>query len=216
MPVAERQIDAGARRGRDLELRIGREIRAARRMAGLSQHAVGRMVGVSGSEVGRIERGDAPWLTVRDASVVMSAVGLKLWIQAYPIGSPLRDSAHLRLLEDFEKRLPTEVKAIREWPIPGSQDRRALDLVLVGLEPRTGVEAETVLDDLQALEREINLKRRDAQLERVILLVRGSRRNRDIVRSSPALRRAFPAGTRTTLAALAQRRDPGADALVIL
>jgi len=216
MPVAERAVDAGARRGRELEMRIGRELRAARRMAGLSQRAVGAAVGVSGSEVGRIERGEASWLTVRDASALMSAVGLKLWLQAFPAGSPLRDAAHLRLLDDFEKRLPASVRRLREWPIPESRDGRAVDLLLLGLPKRTGVEAETVLDDLQALEREIRLKARDASLDRMILLVRASKRNRDIVGASAHLRFAFPSGTRATLRALARGQHPEADGLVLL
>jgi hypothetical protein len=105
---------------------------------------------------------------------------------------------------------------LREWPIPGSPSGKALDLLLVGLPKRTGAEAETVLDDLQALERDINLKKADADLDRFFLVVRGSRRNRDIVRAAPALRRSFPASTRSVLAALAACQDPGADGIVLL
>jgi hypothetical protein len=79
-----------------------------------------------------------------------------------------------------------------------------------------GVEAETVLDDLQALERAVNLKRRDAALDRMILLVRNSIRNREILRSADPLRRSFPLGTRAVMAALARGRDPGANGIVIL
>ena len=73
-----------------------------------------------------------------------------------------------------------------------------------------------MLDDLQALERDINLKRRDAGLDRMILLVRDSRRNRDILRSTDVLRRSFPMSTRATMAALARGTDPGADGIVVL
>jgi transcriptional regulator with XRE-family HTH domain len=83
---------------------VGREVRAARRMAGLSQDALGVTMGLSGSEIGRIERGEAPWLGIRDASAILSALGLKLWMQTFPIGSSLRDAGHLRLLADFEAR----------------------------------------------------------------------------------------------------------------
>jgi len=185
-------------------------------MAGLSQDELGALVGLSGSEVGRIERDEASWLTVIHASKLLSAVGLELWAKAYPAGPPLRDAGHLRLLADFEARLPTSVACHREWPMPNDGDQRVIDLVLLGLPRRTGVEAETVLDDLQALERDIHLKRRDADLERMILLVRGSRRNREILRGADALRRAFPFETRRILAALARGRDPGGDGIVIL
>jgi hypothetical protein len=185
-------------------------------MAGISQDTLGAAAGLSGSEVGRVERGEARWLTTVHAARLLSAVGLDLWVRAYPGGSPVRDAAHLHLLARFEARLPASVHCHREWPIPALRDRRALDLFLTGLPLRTGVEAETMLDDVQALQREINLKRRDAALERLILLVGDSRRNRDILRATDALQRSFPMSTRATMAALARGQDPGADGIVVL
>ena len=216
MPVRESVINAGARRGRHLTRMLGAEVRGARRMAGISQNTLGAAVGLSGSEVGRVERGEAPWLTLDNAARLLARVGLDLWVRAYPGGLPLRDAAHLRLLARFEARLPASVQCHREWPIPQSTDRRAIDLVLTGLPHRVGVEAETVLDDLQALERAVNLKRRDAALERMILLVRDSVRNREILRSADPLRRSFPLDTRAVMAALARGQDPKADGIVIL
>jgi len=144
---------------------LGAEVRGARRMAGISQDTLGAAVGLSGSEVGRVERGEAPWVTIVHAARLLSAVGLDLWVRAYPGGPPVRDVAHLLLLARFEARLPPSVQCHREWPIPNSHDRRALDVYLAGLPLRTGVEAETMLDDTQALQRDINLKRRDAGLD---------------------------------------------------
>ena len=195
---------------------LGAELRRARRMAGVSQDTLGAAAGLSGSEVGRVERGESPWLTTVHAARLLSSVGLDLWVRAYSGGLPVRDAGHLQLLARFEARLPASVHCHREWPIPGSRDRRALDLFLAGLPLRTGVEAETVLDDLQALQRDVNLKRRDAGLDRMILLVRDSRRNRDILRSTDALQRSFPMSTRATMAALGRGQDPGADAIVVL
>ena len=216
MPVREGVIIAGARRGRHLTRMLGVEVRGARRMAGISQDTLGAAVGLSGSEVGRVERGEASWLTFDHAARLLAAVGLDLWVRAYPAGPPLRDAAHLQLLGRFEVRLPASVQCRREWPIPNSSDRRAVDLLLIGLPRKVGVEAETVLDDLQALERNVNLKRRDAALERMILLVRDSIRNREILRSAGPLRRSFPLDTRAVMAALTRGRDPGADGIVIL
>lgn len=216
MPVRERPTDAATRRARQLIVMIGSEVRGGRRIAGISQDALGSAVGKSGSEVGRIERGEAPWLTVVQASRLLRAVGLDLWAKTFPAGPPLRDAGHLRLLADFEQRLPASLRCQREWPIPNDRDRRALDLKIDGLPKRTAVEAETGLHDLQALERDINLKRRDAEIERMILLVRGTSRNRELLRAADALRRDFPASTRAVLSALSRGRDPGSDGIVIL
>jgi DNA-binding XRE family transcriptional regulator len=60
MPIRDRVVDLGTRRGRELNRIIGRELRDARRRAGISQDSLGAAVGVSGSEVGRIERNEAP------------------------------------------------------------------------------------------------------------------------------------------------------------
>ena len=185
-------------------------------MAGVSLEDLGAAVGLSRSEVCRVEHGQAPWLTVVHASELLSAVGLDLWGKVYPAGPPLRDVAHLRLVADFEARLAPSIQCQREWPIPDDRNGRAIDLLLSGIPKRTGVEAETVLHDLQALERDMNLKQRDAGLERMILLVRGSKRNREILRAADALRRAFPTDTRTVLAALGGGRDPGGNGIVIL
>lgn len=216
MPVRERVVALGRRRGHQLNRIIGDELRHGRRAAGMSQASLGAMVGLSQAEIGRIERGAAPWLTVVNASVALSAVGLQLWAKVFPAGPPLRDAAHLRLLSDFEARLHPAIHRHREWPIPDDRDRRAIDLLLTGLPLAVGVEAETVLADLQALEREVNLKQRDASLQRMILVVRASRRNREIIRAADGLRAAFPVSTRRALTALAAGQDPGGNALVII
>ena len=216
MPVRERTVAAGRRRGERLIRMVGRHVRDGRRMAGVSQSELGMFVGLSRSEIGRVENGQAPWLTLIHASEMLSAVGLELWAKAYPVGPPLRDAGHLRLLAQFEARLPPTLRCEREWPIPQDGDRRAIDLVVRGLPVRIGVEAEMVLGDLQALERDINLKQRDANLDRMVLLVRGSKRNREILRGADALRRALPAHTRRVMSALAVGRDPGTNGIVLL
>jgi transcriptional regulator with XRE-family HTH domain len=216
MAVRENTVAAGRRRGADLNRMIGDELRIQRRAAGLSQARVAAAAGLSQAEVGRVERGVAPWLSVVNASAVLNVVGLRLWAKAYPAGPPLRDAAHLRLLAEFESRLHPSIRTSREWPIPEDSAGRAVDLLLTMPTIRIGVEAETVLNDLQALERELNLKRDAAGLDRVILLVRGSQRNRDILRGADALRRAYPLATRATLAALGAGRNVEADVIVVL
>ena len=99
-------------------------------------------------------------------------------------------------------------------PIEG--DRRSADAVIDAPKLAALIEAETRIDDVQALERRISLKQRDLRLARVILLVADTRHNRDVIARVPALRERFPVTTRACLSALARGRDPGGDALVIL
>jgi transcriptional regulator with XRE-family HTH domain len=216
MSVRERTAASGRRQAQEINRMIGREIRLRRRTAGISQRKLGAAVGLSQAEVGRVETGAAPWLTVQNASAILAILGLRLWAKVFSSGPPLRDAGHLRLLADFEARLPAGIDCRREWPIPGDQAGRALDLRLMGLPVPIGVEAETVLTDLQELERELNIKQADAGLARMLLLVRASRRNREVLQGAPALQRSFPIATRSTLAALAAGRDPGRNVTVML
>lgn len=216
MPARDRPSDDSARRAEWLRQLIGREVRDARRMSGVSQDRLGAAIGLSGSEIGRIERGDASWLTITEAVRVLRALGLDLWLKTFPFGSPIRDRAHTALIERFLRRLPPSVTAQREWPIPVPGDHRALDLLLVGLASRTGVEAETRILDEQALLRELHLKQRDANLDRMYLLVLRSRHNAAALRHATGLTRELPLRTRTVMAALGSGRDPGANGIIML
>ncbi|MDP9468156.1 MAG: hypothetical protein M3P32_05370 [Chloroflexota bacterium] len=137
-------------------------------------------------------------------------------MKLYPFGPPVRDAAHLRLLTDLVERISPAWRRTHEAPIPIDGDRRAWDLLLEG-PVAIGVEAETRLGDLQALERAIQLKRRDSGITRVLLVIRGSKRNRMLIREFlPMLRTAFPLGTAEVMRALHDGRDPGADGMVTL
>jgi hypothetical protein len=79
------------------------------------------------------------------------------------------------------------------------------------------VEAETVVDDVQALERRLALKRRDGAVDHVVLLVARTPRNRVAIEAAgPGLREAFPVDARTMLGALKDGRDPGGSGIVML
>ena len=99
-------------------------------------------------------------------------------------------------------------------PLPG--DLRSADVVIDGPSVDEMVEAETRLNDLQALERRVRIKQRDLGVRRVILLVADTRHNRSVLSAHPEVVERFPVSTRACLAALRLGRDPGGDAIVLL
>ena len=216
MPFNEGPADRGARRGRFLENRTVDGLVTARHASAISQRELGRQLGVSHSRVGRVLRGEPGTLTIELAARMASVLGLELNVSLHPNGDPVRDKGHLALLERFRGRLPSSIRWRTEVPIPIEGDRRSADAVIGSIGWAAMVEAETRIDDVQALARKINLKQRDIGLPRVILVVADTRHNRTVVANVDALRERFPISTRACLAALSLGRDPGADALVIL
>ena len=103
-----------------------------------------------------------------------------------------------------------------EVGLPIDGDKRAWDGLLSGRGWRVAVEAETVLDDLQALERRIELKRRDGGIEHVVLVVADTRRNRQALRASPGAFAAYARNARAVLRAIRAGADPGCSAIVLL
>jgi transcriptional regulator with XRE-family HTH domain len=216
MPLYERSVDRGARRGRYLAGRAASELLTARRAAGLSQRELGRQVRVSRTRIGRAERGEPGQLTIELAAKMAAALGLQLSVTLYPDGDPVRDAAHLGLLDRFRARIGSNLRWRTEVPVPLDGDRRSADAVVEGRGVRVMIEAETRIDDVQALERRVNAKQRDLAIDRVILLVSDTRHNRAVVAHVPELLARFPTSTRRCLAAMAAGRDPGGDALVFL
>ena len=100
--------------------------------------------------------------------------------------------------------------------MPNVGDRRSGDAMIDGVDWDALVEAETVLADLQLVERKAAAKQRDLGARRLILLVADTRRNREVIRLHPELRERFPIDTRTCLTRLGAGRDPGGDCLVVL
>jgi hypothetical protein len=94
-------------------------------------------------------------------------------------------------------------------------DLRAWDAVLATQPLPTHVEAETQLHDSQAVQRRLELKKRDGEPGRLILLVADTRANRAVLRSRP-FGDAFPISSQAALGALARGEDPGGDAIVVL
>lgn len=155
-------------------------------------------------------------MTIDAVARLATILGHELSASLHPDGDPVRDKGHLALLQRFRSRLGSMVRWRSEVPIPIEGDRRSADAVIDGEGLEAIVEAETHLDDIQALERGIAGKQRDLGVVRVILLVADTRHNRAVVAQVPELRLRFPVTTRACLAALARGRDPGGDALVLL
>ncbi len=217
MSTKERPGDHGQRRGDRLLDELLREIREARIGRNLSQAAVGRAVGLSDSQVSLIERGghrDVPFVLV---ARLLGVVGLEMSARAYPAGGGLRDVAQLALLDRFRARVGGSLAWRSEVPIPIEGDLRAWDAALVGRGLTIGVDAETRLRDIQAVDRRVMLKLRDSGFDRAVLLVASTRSNRTALHEAGAgLLANYPIATRPALRALAAGEDPGGNCLVVL
>jgi transcriptional regulator with XRE-family HTH domain len=197
------------------EARVRSDLVKARRAAGLSREIVGKACGLSRTAIERMENGTRR-STIRDLAAYGSVVGMDVRLSAYRAGDAIRDAGQQRLLGRLRERLDPGLRMPTEVPLPIDGDRRAWDAMIVGDGWRAGVEAETVLDDIQAVERRLGLKRRDGGLDHVILLVADTRRNRLALAAAPNAFGDLPLRTRGVLRALAAGRDPDGGGIVIL
>jgi hypothetical protein len=164
-----------------------------------------------------MECGLAPRLGIVRMASWLSIVGLELSARAYPGGRPVRDAAHLALLERLRMSLHPSLRWRTEVPMPSAGDGRAWDAVVVGYGWSIGVEAATRPIDIQAVERRVALKARDSGVERTILLLSRSRHNRDLLRAADgSIRAAFPGDGPRTLELLHAGVDPGGSAVIVL
>jgi len=206
----------GRRRGERLVSELVVEWREMRLAAGLSQATVARSVGLARSTYADLERGEVREIGLVRAAALSGTLGGNLSVRVFPGGSPIRDVAHVALLSRLEARVAPVWRITHESPMLKAGDQRAWDRRLDG-PISIGVEAETRPRDLQALERGMQLKLRDSGVSRMILVVAGTQRNRELVRAFlPSLRATFPLGTGETLRALGEGRDPGANGLVLI
>jgi hypothetical protein len=217
MPARRRVVELAAARGREAVLEIGRELDMAIQNLGLSYAAVGRDVGLSGPQVARVAHGQAPALTIVQASELMASVGLDLSIRSYPTGRPLRDSIQTTLLERFHARLHSSLGWRTEVPVGPAGDLRAWDAVITGEHWRMAVEAETRLRDWQALERRLALKLRDSTVDGILLVVWDTKGNRAALRAlGAATHGTFPVAGKRALELLAAGANPGGSSLIVL
>ncbi len=216
MATVDRAQAMGKRNASKIQQRLADELRGARLAAGLSQGHVAAVAGTSQSQFSRIELAQAAGATIDEVARCCAALGLRLDVKTFPVGSPVRDAGQLRLLERLRKEVHARWRWASEVLIGQSGDMRAWDVFLSG--PGTvGIDAETRLFDLQALQRRCEAKSRDSGADRVVLLVAGTHRNRRILRDHrEALRSTFPADTAETLGALRAGVLPERSGLILL
>ncbi len=172
---------------------------------------------MSHAQLGRIERGLLATVSLDQLTRGCAAVGLRLFVRAVPGAGPAFDRAQLSLLDRFRKVLPAGLAFATEVPLPNPGDSRAWDGMFSLESRRIAVEAETRLDDIQALDRRLRLKIRDGAVSAVILVVSDTANNRealDLYRES--LRATFPLDGRAIRRALREDRVPEANGIVVL
>lgn len=196
---------------------LGEELRAARLLAGLSQRAVGRAARVSQATVSRAERGIPPFPDLIVMATLARVVGLDLSVRCFPSAGPLRDVAHVRLLDRFLARVATGVGRRLEAPIRLPGDQRAWDVLLVVGGMRIGVAAETRLRDAQALVRREQAKARDDGVDLLLLVVADTLANRLALRDArDVLSADLPMRTRDVLWALGRGQAPSGSGIVVV
>jgi transcriptional regulator with XRE-family HTH domain len=217
MPSVERTRDRAARRALDVsQLALARELTHSRRSAGVSQHHVARVAGLSQPRISRTERFAPPSPRVDELVAHADALGLRLVVKLFPIGSPVRDAGQLRLLRRLRDVVSPGYRWRSEVPVGPAGDMRAWDALIEG-PVRFAVDAETRLFDIQELQRRTELKLRDSDVQFVILLVAGSRHNRMVLSEHrEALRSTFPYDTAVILRALRRGMAPPGSGIVVL
>ncbi len=196
---------------------VGRELRLARRTAGLRQIDVARRSGTSTSHVCRVEHGQVMTLAIPSIARMAAVVGLKPSVKLYPLGRRLLDKPQIELLARFRARLHPSWRWETEVPVPIHGDLRSGDCRITTNGCVILVEAFTRLADWQAQTAAAARKKRDLDADRLVILLAATHANRRAAAEADAVRTgSFPLSTKATLTALANGNDPGADAIVLL
>ncbi len=196
---------------------IGRELRVARIIAGMTQGQVATILHTSISHVSRVEHGLIKGITLPQLFRHAAVVGQKPYIKLFPLVARPMDHAQLALFARFRERIGEEWHAIIEAPMPIVGDLRAADALLSNPSCRCLVEVITRVADLQAQLRSARRKVRDLEADRLIFVVLASETNRRAVRDAGrAADDAFPIRTKLALQRLADGVDPGGDCLIFL
>jgi transcriptional regulator with XRE-family HTH domain len=217
MPPRSKLIDDADRMIVRLAREIGDALRTGRHIAGATQAQVGAAAGCSQSAISRRERGKVRSITLRQLGRHAAAVGLRLSLKLWPAGGAVRDAAQARYIAAFVARVGRLWRVTLEAVVPKPGDLRAADVLLVLGAVRIVVEVITRLTDLQAQIRAAQLKARDLEATRLVIVVASTSANRAAIADARAtLAAAFDLDTRGVMASLAAGSDPGRDALILL
>lgn len=217
--MANRQsrISEAARLAEWVLREIGRELRVARILAGMTQGQVAAILHTSISHISRVEHGLIRGISIPQLYRHSAVVGQKPFIKLFPLVARPMDHAQLALFARFRDRISEAWQVIVEAPIPIPGDLRAADALLITPGCRCVVEVITRLADFQAQLRSARRKVRDLEADRLIFVVLGTETNRRALRDAGrAADDAFPMRTKEALQRLAEGMDPGADALIML
>ena len=196
-------------------LDAGAELRQARLRAGLTLDQVATAVRVGHSTILRNEL-DVPGSRALILARHAAAVGLRARIRLYPGDGALRDAGQVALIKRFRERIGQAGRWAFEVPISVPGDQRALDAVLTVDGGRIGMEFYVRLADCQAQLRAAHLKQRDAELDRMMVVVKATHANRRALReAAPAIADTFPGTTRSLLATLTAGEMPATNGVIV-
>src|SRR6478752_5470754 len=106
MVTRQRPVERGTERAQELITGLARELRAARRSAGLSQRFVAQRAGVSEAWLSQLEHGKTSNPGLLAVSRVLAISGLDLSARTYPSAlGAARDAPSARLLTRFAGEL---------------------------------------------------------------------------------------------------------------
>lgn len=203
----------------NLARRIGNGLRDARLALRLRQTDVAQRAGITQAHWSRLERGLEPGASLATLAACAAAVHARLaaFVEAQPGADLPRDIEHLRRQQAIVTlATPGGWEATPEAEVPGDRPRpRSIDVLLVRRIRREAAVVEVwdlmldIGDAMRGLEAKVLATRErlgpDWHVEG-LLVVRGTRRNRGLVRQLRALFAArYPASSRRWLLALADR-----------
>lgn len=179
---------------------------------------VAQAAGISPAQLGRLERAEISRPNLEQLCRAARALGLSTSVRFYPVGTPVRDAAQLALLRRFEARLGSPLYVRREVPLPIGGDLRAWDAMVLGADEPFFIDAETRIGDVQAVQRRIEIKRRDdPRASTVLLVVTRSDHNRRIIATHrESLRALLPLDGGAVLRAISAGRCPPAGGIVMV
>lgn len=193
------------------------ELRIARVERGISQERVAAAIGRSDAWVSWTEGGGNRSLAVVDLFAMLACVGREASLRVYLGADGLRDEAQQRLLGRLHDMVHGAWTWRTEVGMPIAGDLRAWDCVLERPGCAIGIDAETRLRDLQAVDRRVMLKLRDSGVDRAAILVPSTRANREVLRAAgPVALANYPIPSRAALRALRNGVDPGGNAIIVL